>query len=398
MLNVLRKNSQHWLVMAIIVVVIVGLAFFFGYSSRDTASGQTWAAKVDGQTIKMGEFLTRYRNIVERYRQQFGASFDEKMLEAFNLRGRILQEMVYDVIIAKEAEKNDFFISDEELRETIASVPYFQKDGKFNLEYYKSILNYNRTSPQEFEKAQNDELIKRKLHDFISASAKASDDEVVAQHKIDNDKRSISFFRLELPTANKIEVSNKEVNEFLASSYGKKQAESYYTANNDSFKNGDKIITFEEAKNNIAKDLLLKQKKQDMIEKLTAEALKMNDISKAASVFKQKVGDSGQFSRSSGSLPSFAGSNANDVIWSFGLNKGKLYSRQIAGVDYVVALNKEYTDNFNTNSKDFNSYKDEYISKRGNQEYAFYLQELNKEWLKKVKYSPALSASFNKQD
>ncbi|HOW16424.1 MAG TPA: SurA N-terminal domain-containing protein, partial [bacterium] len=88
MLNVLRKNSQHWLVMAIIVVVIVGLAFFFGYSSRDTASGQTWAAKVDGQTIKMGEFLTRYRNIVERYRQQFGASFDEKMLEAFNLRGR----------------------------------------------------------------------------------------------------------------------------------------------------------------------------------------------------------------------------------------------------------------------------------------------------------------------
>ena len=235
------------------------------------------------------------------------------------------------------------------------------------------------------------------MHDFISASAKASDDEVVAQHKIDNDKRSISFFRLELPTANKIEVSNKEVNEFLASSYGKKQAESYYTANNDSFKNGDKIITFEEAKNNIAKDLLLKQKKQDMIEKLTAEALKMNDISKAASVFKQKVGDSGQFSRSSGSLPSFAGSNANDVIWSFGLNKGKLYSRQIAGVDYDVALNKEYTDNFNAKSNDFNIYKYEYISKRGNQEYAFY-QELNKEWLKKVKYSPALSASFNKQD
>ncbi len=396
MLNVLRRNSQHWLVMAIIVVVIVGLAFFFGYSSRQSAGGQTWAAKVGGETVKMGEFLSRYRSVMERYRRQFGGALDEKMLESFNIRGRILQEMIFERIISKEAENNKIDVPKEELRDAIASVPYFQKNGRFDMEYYKTILNYNRTSPQEFEKMQRDELVRNKLRDLIATSGKASDEEVVAQHKMENEKISLSVFKVTVPELSASQVSKQEIDKYL-SSYGKKEAESYFTANNEKFKKEGKVQLFDDVKEDIARTLILRKKQDELAEVRTAEALKMTDISRAASLFKQSVQDSGLFSRSSTGLNKVPGSNANDVVWAFGLKKGRLYSRQVAGASYIVSVRQVQEDNFNVKSKDFRSYKNEFATKRGSQEYISYLNELKKSWASKVKYSPALASSFRSE-
>ncbi len=395
MLNVLRKNSQHWLVMVLIVVVIVGLALFFGYSSRDTGGGQSWAAKVDGETIKMGEFLTRYRNMVERYRKQMGPSFNEQLLESLNIRGRILQDMVYERIIAKEAARNNIKVSDEELREAIASVPYFQKDGKFNVEYYKTILNYNRTSPQEFEKMQRQELVGSKLRNIIASSGKVTDEEVIAGHSLENTKISLAVFKVEVPVLSLVDVSDAEIQKYL-SSYGKKEAENYYTSHNEEFKKDGKVITFDKAKQDIARKLILKTKQEELMETKKDQALKLNDIAKASALFKQKVQDTGLFSRSVKSIPSLVGANSNDVLWAFGLKKGQMYSRQIAGVAYIVAVKQVQEDSFNKDSKDFKTYKEKFVLDRGNEEYSSYLEGLRKNWASKIRYSPALANSFGK--
>ncbi len=397
MLNVLRKNSQHWLVMVLIGVVIVGLALFFGYSSRNTGGGQVWAAKVGGETIKMGEFLSRYKNVVERYRKQFGESFNEELLDSLNLRGRILQEMVYERILAIDAEENNVEVSDEELREAIASVPYFQKDGKFNVEYYKTILNYNRTSPQEFEKAQREELVRNKLRGMIMTSAKVSDEEVIANHQLEDSKISLSIFKVEVPALLESSISDSDVQKYLAS-YGKKEAETYYTNHNDEFKKGDKVITFEEAKDSIAKKLILKTKQEELFESKKQEVLKLSDISKAASLFKQKVQNTELFARASSSIPSIGGSNSNDVLWSFSLNKGKLYSRQMAGVNYIVAVKQVQEDKFDRSSKDFDAFRQQVIAKRANTEFTSYLEGLKKEWAHKIKYSSAIMSNFRGEE
>lgn len=397
MLNVLRKNSQHWLVMVLIGVVIVGLALFFGYSSRNTGGGQVWAAKVGGETIKMGEFLSRYKNVVERYRKQFGESFNEELLDSLNLRGRILQEMVYERVIAIDAEENNVKVSDEELREAIASVPYFQKDGKFNVEYYKTILNYNRTSPQEFEKAQREELVRNKLRGMIMTSAKVSDEEVIASHQLENAKVSLSVFKVEVPVLLENSVSDSEVQKYLAS-YGKKEAETYYTNHNDEFKKGDKVITFDEAKDSIAKKLILKTKQEELIESKKQEVLKLSDISKAASLFKQKIQNTELFARASSGIPSVSGSNSNDVLWAFGLNKGKLYSRQMAGVNYIVAVKQVQEDKFNKTSNDFDAFRQQVVAKRANTEFGSYLENLKKEWAHKIKYSSAITSNFRGEE
>lgn len=397
MLNVLRRNSQHWLVMAIIVVVIVGLAFFFGYSSRQSSGAQTWAAKVGSEKIKMGEFLSRYRTVIERYKRQFGGAFDERMLDSFNIRGRILQEMIYERIIAKEAEDNHISVPKEELREAIASVPYFQKDGKFNMEYYKTILNYNRTSPQEFEKMQYDELVRNKLRDLVASSSKTSDEEVIAQHKIENEKISLSVLKAVVPVLTGSEVTKKEIDEYL-SSYGKKEAERYFTEHNEEFKKGDSVQLFDDVKEQIAKKLILKRKQEELAESRADAALKMADISRAAGLFKQKVLDTGFFARSAESIGNLPGSNVNDVLWAFGLKKGKLYSRQIGGSTYIVSVRQVQEDRFNSGSRDFNSYKEQFVASRGAKEYMAYLDELKKNWAPKIKYSPALATSFRNEE
>ena len=333
--------------------------------------------------------------MVERYRKQMGPSFNEELLESFNLRGRILEEMVYERIIAKEAAKNNIKVSDEELREAIASVSYFQKDGKFNVGYYKTILNYNRTSPQEFEKMQRQELVRNKLREIISSSGKVTDEEVIAGHNLEETKVSLAVLKVEAPTIGIADVSSGEVEKYL-SSYGKKEAENYYTNHNEEFKKDGKIVTFDKAKEGIAKKLILKTKQEELMETKKDQALKLNDITKAAAMFKQKVQDTGLFSRSVKSIPSLVGANSNDVLWAFGLKKGQTYSRQIAGVTYIVAVKQVKEDLFNKDSKDFKTYKEKFVQNRGNEEFVSYLDGLKKSWASKIKYSPALASGFRK--
>lgn len=196
MLDILRRNSRHWLVIALMAIVVIGLTLFFGYSSRDMGGGATWAAKVGGDTIKMGEFLTRYRNVVESYRRKFGPDFDEKLLEPLNIKFQILSGMVTDRIVEKEAKKDGIGVSNLELRDLIAQIPYFQKDGTFSMDYYKGMLAYNRMTASEFEEIQRREVIREKLGDIIMNSYKVSDEELGEAYIMDKQNLRLSYLKL----------------------------------------------------------------------------------------------------------------------------------------------------------------------------------------------------------
>ena len=395
MLSTLRRNSKHWLVTAIIAVVIVGLGFFFGTSNRDSAMGVGWAAKVDGETIKMGEFLNRYRAVVENYRAKLGPNFDEKLLEQLNIRSYILKNIVDEKLAAKEAIVNGLGISDEQLRDNIQQYPAFQKDGAFSMEYYKQLLSYNRIKPAEFERMQREEMLRQKLKMLVYSSSKASDEEILTAYREENEKEVLAFVPVDTSSV-KSDISAEDVNKFLSTESGKKDAEDYYTKHNDEFRlpaHGKKAATvrlFNDVKNEIARNILIKQKEASFYETKIDSALKTNSIDAAAKTLGQKVQDTGSFTRKVSSIPAMPSTNLNDVLWAFGIIKGRIYKRETSGKTYIVALKERTFKSINTSDKTFEEYKQKFISDRGSAEYMNYMKSLDKKWSKKVEYSPYL--------
>ena len=395
MLDILRKNSRHWLVVGLMAIVVVGLTAFFGYSARDTAGGQAYAAKVGADTIKMGEYITRYRNVVEMYRKRLGPDFSEKLLEPLNIKFQILSGMVVDRITYQEAKNNGLDVSKDELRDSIANVPYFQKDGKFSMDYYKGMLSYNRMTANEFENIQRREMLREKMKGIIAGSSKVSEDELKEAYKVNNQKIKVSYILVNEPAdAVSIQVKDDEVKGFLASEEGRKETQDYYTKHNASFvdaKKKDKsVVKFEDVKQDIAKMILSRKKEGQAVDARIEQALKSTDIKKAATELKAKVETSTPFSRKDNSIPQLFGSNTNDVLWMFGLNGSKLYKREMGGKVYIItAIGGEKTKS-EIPAKDHDSFRNNYLGERGNAEFMAYLDGLKKKWSKKVTYSPVL--------
>jgi hypothetical protein len=391
MLSILRKNSKHWLVVGLMAIVAVGLTAFFGYSSRNAGGGQTWAAKVGGDTIKMGEYITRYRNVVEMYRKRLGPDFNEKMLEPLNIKFQILSSMVLDRIISTEANNNGLGVAKVELRDSIASIPYFQKDGKFSMDYYKGMLSYNRMSAHEFETIQKRDILREKMKNIIMTSSKVSDDELKAAYLVDNQKVRLSYMVVSEPTgAASSEVKKDEIKAYLASEEGKKDAQAYYTKHNNEFMDGKKnIIKFDVVKEDIAKSLLSRKKEEQSMGAKVEEALKTNDINKAAKILNSKVDGTDPFTRKAYSIPKMLGSNTNDVLWSFGLGS-RMSRRDIGGKTYIVSARLVEGAKSGIPAKDYENFKKSYLAERGNAEFMNYVEELRKKWSKRVSYSPMI--------
>ena len=396
MLDILRRNSRHWLVIALMALVVVGLTLFFGSSSRNSkGASNTWAAKVGGDTIKMGEFLTRYRNVVENYKRKFGPDFDEKLLEPLNIKFQMLSSMVTDRIIEKESKKDGLGVSSVELSDIIAKIPYFQKDGVFSLDYYKGMLAYNRMSPKEFEEIQEREILREKLGDIIMNSYKASDEEIRDAYIVDNQATSISYIKVETnDEQSKVQkVTDKEIDSFLKTEEGKKQAQDYYIKNNKDFVDAGKnnsVKKFEDVRRDIARNLLAAKKGTSSVNLKIEKALATNNIKKAAAVLKDTLRTTSKFTRKDSSIPGLSSSNTNDVLWAFGIKPKKLYTREIGSSTYIVVNNGVNKTDIAMKGKKFKDFSRNYMSQRASTMFVSYIDELKRKWAKKVQYSPAV--------
>ena len=396
MLDILRRNSRHWLVIALMALVVVGLTLFFGSSSRNSkGASNTWAAKVGGDTIKMGEFLTRYRNVVENYKRKFGPDFDEKLLEPLNIKFQMLSSMVTDRIIEKESKKDGLGVSSVELSDIIAKIPYFQKDGAFSLGYYKGMLAYNRMSPKEFEEIQKREILREKLGDIIMNSYKASDEEIRDAYIVDNQATSISYIKVETnDEQSKVQkVTDKEIDSFLKTEEGKKQAQDYYIKNNKDFVDAGKnnsVKKFEDVRRDIARNLLAAKKGTSSVNLKIEKALATNNIKKAAAVLKDTLRTTSKFTREDSSIPGLSSSNTNDVLWAFGIKPKKLYTREIGSSTYIVVNNGVNKTDIAMKGKKFKDFRRNYMSQRASTMFVSYIDGLKRKWAKKVQYSPAV--------
>jgi len=158
-----------------VVQVIMGLAvlpfLFWGVESYRDKGGEGYVAIVDGEEIPRREYEQALRDHHERMRSMLGANFDSAMLNTFEVRNSVLERLIQQRLLRREAVANGFIVLDSQLVETIRDIPAFQRENKFSKQQYEELLRNQGLTPVMFESRVRQELLLQQLLDGYSENA-----------------------------------------------------------------------------------------------------------------------------------------------------------------------------------------------------------------------------------
>jgi len=223
MLRILREHATSWMFKGILILVVLSFVLFFGGYAYFKEKKTTYAAKVNGVVIEMKDYSDAYQAVIKQYRDTLGPSFSEKMIEELHLKDRVLEDLTSKILILQEAKRLGLSIPDEELRETIESIPYFQVNGQFDQRNYERFLRINRMSPEQFERDQRQNLLLSKVVNLIRLNGgKVSEEEILETYLFENERINLTFLKV-APEAFKGQITVNEVE--LKDYYQKHQEE-----------------------------------------------------------------------------------------------------------------------------------------------------------------------------
>ncbi len=174
MMKFFRKNVKIilWISASIFVIAI-----FAGFGGVFFQKRFDLVAKVNSTSFSYKTFEKLYEQYKEVYRQNKEIDkIDEETLK--KIRKELLQNIIEEELLYQQAQKYDIIVTPQELINTLYSYPSFQKDGKFDVSLYFSILQYMHTTPQSFEKTITRSLTIIKLRMLFLSGIKVTTKEL----------------------------------------------------------------------------------------------------------------------------------------------------------------------------------------------------------------------------
>ena len=140
---------KHQRILQFLLLLLIFPAFAFcGVSGYDQfLSDDDNVAKVDGARITRQEFDQAMRRQLDQMRQVLGDQIDAKLLDTPAARREVLDGLVLERVVQREAADRHLAVSDAKLRASILEIPGLKKpDGSFDMERYQSLLQARRTA------------------------------------------------------------------------------------------------------------------------------------------------------------------------------------------------------------------------------------------------------------
>lgn len=159
-----------------IVLGLISLTFaFFGIEAYMRSPGAAQeVAKVGSSKISQSEFQQAMREQQDRMREALGGQFDPKMLDNADARRAVLDSLISQRILGLEAASARLGVSDEQLRDFIASAPSLQEKGLFSQAKYDALVRSRGMSREGFEYTLRQDLVQQQLVGAINESGYAS--------------------------------------------------------------------------------------------------------------------------------------------------------------------------------------------------------------------------------
>jgi len=222
MLDIFRRNAQSWGVKVIFGIIII-VFVFWGIGSFRGERGNV-LAEINGSPLLLEDFQRAYSQALDTLRRE-NPGINVEDLERMNLRSRIFNQMVGMHLLQQEAARLNVTVSAQELRQTITGLQVFQgQDQRFDPDLYKDLLSSHNLTPSQFEADFRNDMILRKIQEFITLPAYVSETEVRDYFHYAREQVAVQY--LTFPWRHELEqfaIKDADI-------------EAYYQANLDSFK------------------------------------------------------------------------------------------------------------------------------------------------------------------
>ncbi len=255
------------IIIGFIAFVFVFYGIFSPRATRGLHQGAV-AGMVNGEAITLPEFSRALSQRMEFFKNLAGGKITEEQLKAFRIREGVFGELVNRKLMSQEALRMGIKAGDEEIREKIKDLSVFQKDGKFDLNLYRGLLEANHYTTASFESMMREDVTLQNLNDYLRARVHYSEVELKQEFVELHDKRDLKYVLLTLESGRKaLKVSPEEVKKFLSEPSQVNLAKTQFEAKKDREYKG---MEFEKVKEKIAEEVLA-SKKTDEIRKLNEQ-------------------------------------------------------------------------------------------------------------------------------
>ncbi|HUN54402.1 MAG TPA: SurA N-terminal domain-containing protein [Smithella sp.] len=299
MLKFFRKHARGWFMIGILGIIIIVFVLYFG-SNRGGQNAKI-IATIDKKAISEAEFHNEYERMLDMARIRLGAKLTPEILKKMDLKKKTYDELLNKQIILAKAADLKIQVSDDELRNSIMSLPELQTNGEFDERRYQQILRYNRMTSEDFETLHRANMIANKIESLVREGVKISDQEVHDLYMLQNQKINVNFVQISgndikkkfTPTESELEDYLKHNSNlfrvpeqikiqyifFSGDSFPQDVSDadikSYYLSNKDKYKTRDgKQQTLTEAQGSIAREL----KRTRGLPNAYSEARKARDV------------------------------------------------------------------------------------------------------------------------
>ena len=204
MLDRMRRH-KGWLKWSLGLVVLAFVVFYIPSFLNDPTAIGVGAlpgeviAEIEGKDVTAGQFLQRYNNQIQAYRTAYGSQMSDQLLRQLGIDQQILQQMIDEQASLVEAERLGLNVSDEELAQTIFSIPGLQENGRFIGEQRYELLLRSQVPPQTkamFEDSLRRSLMIDKLRAALTDWMTIADADVEREFKERNEKVKLQVVAL----------------------------------------------------------------------------------------------------------------------------------------------------------------------------------------------------------
>lgn len=206
MLQTIHDKAKGWIAYAIVGLITIPFALF-GINQYFEGGGKMAAATVNGEEIQ----VQQVQNALLEMKQQFGGQLPAGLSEDA-LKTAALDSVINQTLLRQKIQADGYRASNQEVAQTIAEIPAFQKDGKFDKATYENFLKVQRRDPGEFEIRVRDDLSQQQLRNAVMDTAFVPKTEAENYQALRNQQREVEVFTLKAADfKTQLKITNEEI-------------------------------------------------------------------------------------------------------------------------------------------------------------------------------------------
>ncbi len=214
MLKTLRKKGVAKKILWFVAIIIVISFGFFGTANYlNYNKGTNFAGRIFGKMISLDQFQKNYMYTRNQAILRYGENF-YKISPFLQLETETWDRL----ILLHEAQKRRIKVSDQEVINTIAQFPLFQREGQFDPLLYNDLLRYVfKCQPREFEEGIRGSIMFNKLFEQEVPPQTLNDDQLWNAYQKENVKIQVSYI-LFAPEdyKNEVIITEQEAEEYFS--------------------------------------------------------------------------------------------------------------------------------------------------------------------------------------